>query len=169
MTTDNSAALKAGMTKAKAFITSDLTGRLNRLMGDMVSDMYAKMKEDVPGMTGNTQTSPAGAVYVNGVLESIDLGDGRKPPLQGKLRAGQVFSAGRVRYDGDIQKKTFKADVDTTGNMSQSDNYAFLESQQSGTNELKMTVVGGTEYLGQQQVADNYAKCEDEIPKYFKS
>ncbi len=48
------------------------------------------------------------------------------------------------------------------------DNYEFLESQQTGSKEFKATIVGGTEYRGHEQVADNFAKCQIEIDKYFK-
>ncbi len=165
MSTDNSAALKAGMAKAKAAIQADLTGRLSRLMGDMVSDMGKKIRDNAGGMTGNTWTSPAGAVYADGMLTDIRLG---AEPLRGKLKKGDIFPKGSVRFDGTRQKKAFKADIETTGNPSQSDNYEFLESQQTGSKEFKATIVGGTEYRGHEQVADNFAKCQIEIDKYFK-
>lgn len=165
MSADNSAVLKAGMAKAKSAIRADLSGRLSRLMGDMVSDLNNKIREKTGGMTGNTWTSPAGAVYTDGQLSDIQLGS---EPLQVKLRKGEVFSAGRERYDGSEQKKGFKASEDTTGRTSQLDNYLFLESQQSGSNEVKATIVGGTEYEGHEQVAENFAKCQMEIDKYFQ-
>lgn len=167
---DNSSILRVGAAKAKAFIAADLTGRLNHLTRDMVDDMKVRM-EALPGMTGNTKTSPAGAVYSNGVMQDIVLiggTDSTRKPLQSKLTKGAKFAAGRQRYDGDTQEHTFTAPFDSSGNLQQSDNYDFLESQQSGFNEFKATVVGATEYLGDVQVADNYAKCQMEIDNYFK-
>lgn len=73
-----------------------------------------------------------------------------------------------MRYDGDIQEADFKVPTPTTNRFQQQDNYDFLESQQSGANEFKATIMGGTEYLGHEQVTDNFAKCQLEIDKYFK-
>ena len=167
---DNSTALSKGATKARSIIRDDIMGRLNPLMYDMVSDMHSRMRKEVPGMTGNTMTSPAGATYAAGVMDDIVLVGANgtaNPPLQGKLKAGAKFTAGRERYDGDIQERTFTATVDTSGNTSQLDNYEFLESQQNGKG-FKMTVIGGTEYLGMMQVADNFTFCQQEADKYFK-
>ena len=165
MSADNSAALKAGMIKAKSTIRADLSGRLSRLMGDMIKDMENKIRADVGGMTGNTWTSPAGAIYINGILSDISLGE---TPLRDKLKKGDRFEKGNLRWDRDDQNKTFKASTQTTGHYQVNDNYEFLESQQSGSNEVKATIVGGTEYEGHEQVADNFAKCQMEIDKYFQ-
>lgn len=162
--TDNSAALRQGFAQAKAIITADLMPRLEKLTSDMVSDMVAKMNI-LPGMTGNTKTSPAGATYANGMFEQLFV-DGK--PIRRKLKQGDKFFAGQQRYDGDIQEYTFTAPTETSGNVQQQDNYDFLESQQTGANEFKATIMGGTEYLGHEQVTDNFAKCQMEIDKYFR-
>ena len=168
---DNSSILRVGTAKAKAFIAADLTGRLGNLTHDMVNDMKSRMDAELPGMTGNVRTSPAGATYANGALHDIVLvggTDSTRKPLQPKLTKGAKFAAGRQRYDGDTQEYTFTASLSSSGNFQQSENYDFLESQQSGSNEFKATIVGATEYLGDVQVADNFAKCQMEIDKYFK-
>ncbi|MCM1295397.1 MAG: hypothetical protein NC311_07620 [Muribaculaceae bacterium] len=161
---DNLSALRQGFAKAKAAIKADLMPRLNRLTADMVSDMEQKMRI-LPGMTGNTRTSPAGATYADGMFDTLYVGG---QPIQPKLRKGEKFFAGQTRYDGDIQEHTFTAHTDTKGNVVQQDNYDFLESQQNAPNEFKATIVGGTEYLGHEQVTDNFAKCQMEVDKYFK-
>lgn len=161
---DNSAALRQGTQKALALIRENIAVRLSNLMYDAVDDLEMRIKESVAGMTGNTWTSPAGAVYVNGVMEDLVLG---ADALQGKLLAGQVFSAGRERYDGDIQEHPFKATIDTTGRQSRIDKYEFLESQQSGKG-FKMTITGGTEYAGEVALTDNYTYVQQQADKYLK-
>lgn len=144
--------------------------RLGSLMSDMVSAMESDMRQ-LPGMTGNTRTSPAGATYANGVFEEMLLigkTSSTGAPIRVKLRQGDKFFAGQVRYDGEIQEHTFTAPIETSGNVQQQDNYDFLESQQSGAKEFKATIMGGTEYLGHEEVTDNFAKCQMEIDKYFK-
>lgn len=168
--TDNSAALRQGFAKAKGIIKDDLMPRLGSLMSDMVSAMESDMRQ-LPGMTGNTRTSPAGATYANGVFEELLLiGKTSRTgaPIRVKLRQGGRFPAGMERYDGDIQEHTFTATEETSGNIQQQDNYNFLESRQTGANEFKATIMGGTEYLGHEEVTDNFAKCQMEIDKYFK-
>lgn len=167
---DNSAALRNGTAKAKKLIKENIMLRLDNLLYDVVDDMHNRMKS-VPGMTGNTRTSPAGATYADGAIHDILIvggNDSVTPPLQGKLVKGSKFSAGRIRYDGDVQQRTFSAGTDTTGRTSQEDHYEFLESRQAGK-EMKMTVIGATEYLGHEQVEDNYVYCQDAAQRVFKA
>lgn len=166
---DNSAILTAGTKIAKNAISADIMARLGLLMNDCTSQMADRLSAEVPGMTGNARTSGAGATYSSlGQLSEINIsGDGMAPPLSAKLRKGQIFHAGRQRYDGEIQEADFKAEVDTSGNTAQKDNLAFLESQK-GDKDFKMVIVGGTEYLGQTQATDNFAYCQNNADRYFK-
>lgn len=167
---DNSATLTKGTQMMKNIISADILNRLSGLMTDVVSTMHNQMQVQVPGMTGNTQTSPSGAIYDNGAvadLMAVGATDGTRPPLQGKLRQGQLFRAGRVRYDGDIQEYTFKAKTDTSGKTTQEDNINFLQSRNPGKG-YDMTIAGGTEYLGATQVTDNFAYCQNVVSSYFQ-
>lgn len=167
---DNSAVLRSGQKIARQVISLDISSRLGALMQSCVGQMTSHLKDEVPGMTGNTQTSASGGTYIEGRLTEVNISgsnDGMSPPLSAKLRKGNVFKAGRQRYDGGIQESDFKADVDTTGNQSQKDNLDFLESQE-GEKGFKMLIVGGTEYLGQVQVSDNFAYCQNNVDRFFK-
>lgn len=168
---NNSAVLKAGTKIAKNVIALDVMGRLGKLMDDCTQQMSKKLSVEVPGMTGNARTSGAGATYDNeGTLAEINISgsnDGRTAPLSAKLRKGEVFKAGRQRYDGDTQRSDFIAKVETTGNTTQKDNLDFLESQEGGK-DFKMVIVGGTEYLGQEQVADNFGYMQNNVDRFFK-
>lgn len=161
---NNAQALRTGAAKAKQIIKDGIMVRLDNLLYDVISDLERRMMSETGGMTGNTWTSPAGATYADGVINEIMLGD---EPLMGKLRQGMKFHAGRERFDGTIQERTFTADTDTSGNESRKDKYRFLESQQSGKG-FKMTITGGTEYLGHQQLADNYVYCQGRTSDLFK-
>ena len=155
----------------KNIITADIMQRIGNLMNDCTTQMTSQLFKEVPGMTGNTRTSGAGATYTNqGEMLDINISgsnDGSAPPLSAKLRQGNVFKAGRQRYDGDTQESDFKASVDTSGNTAQKDNLQFLESQKGGK-DFKMVIVGGTEYLGQQQITDSFSYCQNMADKYFK-
>lgn len=166
---DNSSVLAQGTKIMKNIITADIMQRIGELMEDCTSQMESKLHAEVPGMTGNTRTSSAGATFNNkGELADVYIsGNGSDAPLSAKLREGQIFHKGRQRYDGRTQESNFKATVDTTGNTSQRDNYDFLASKKGGK-DFKMVIVGGTEYLGEQQVTDNYAYCETNADKYFQ-
>lgn len=168
---DNSSILKSGSKIAKNVIAADIMSRLGLLMNDCTAKMTSDLFANTPGMTGNTRTSGAGATYLNdGEMAEIIISgsnDGKNPPLSAKLRQGQIFKAGRQRYDGDVQEADFKADVDTSGNSAQKDNLAFLESQK-GDKDFKMVIVGGTEYLGQTQVTDNFGYMQNNVDKFFK-
>lgn len=165
MMIDNSKTLREGAAKARAIIGKDMTIRLSSLMYGVVEDLRNRVAGAVGGMTGNTWESPAGAVYVDGVMEETYLGN---KPMMGKLKPGMKFYEGVDRYDGTIQNRTFTADTDTSGNEARLDKYDFLESQQSGKG-FKMTVTGGTEYFpGMEQLVDNYLFCQQEADRYFK-
>lgn len=165
---DNSGVLAKGTAKAKKLIAAHLLKCMNNALDDVVADEHRRMSK-LPGMTGNTRTSPAGATYANGMFDNLILaGDTfARPPLRSKLRNGQIFPAGAERYDGDIQEYDFVARLDTTGNTSQEDNYDFLEAQQMGK-EIKMVVTGATEYLGNDQVTESYQYAQSAVTKHFQ-
>lgn len=163
----NAAALKAGTALAKNLIKEHLRQCMASALADVVSDQHIRMAK-LPGMTGNTRTSPAGATYVDGKLDGLEMAGQTfaQSPIRTKLRKGGVFPAGALRYDGDMQEYTFTASVETTGNTSQQDNYDFLESQQSGDG-IKMVVTGATEYLGNDQVTESYSYAQGAVGKHF--
>lgn len=164
----NASVLREGAKKARKLIREHIRQCMNNALEDIVSDQHNRMAK-LPGMTGNTRTSPAGATYVDGVFDNVQLAGHTcgAPPIRTKLRKGGVFPAGAIRYDGDVQERKFTAGVDTTGETSQQDNYNFLESQQSGSG-FKMTVVGATEYLGNDQVVESYSYAQTALPKHLK-
>ena len=167
---NNSATLRNGSKMAKNAIRTNILSRLNVALVDTIGDMQNKMMS-LPGMTGNTKTSPAGATYDNdGAMIDITVvgsTDGTRAPIRSKLKSGQTFKKESIRYDGSEQSKTFTAGVDTSGNTSQSDNVSFLNSQQGGK-DYRLVIVGASEYLGQQEVTDNYAWFENNVDRFFK-
>lgn len=170
MVKDNSAALREGLKKAKQIIRGDIVSRLVSLMDATIPDLRKRLRVEVTGMTGNTWTSPAGIVCVDGVMEEIRIDSVTNeiyPPVERKLTTGEIFEAGRKRYDGAIQDGDYLAVVKTTKHTSQVDHYALLESQQSGKG-FKMTISGGTEYAGMVSLTDNYAFVQQEARKYFQ-
>lgn len=166
----NSAILKAGTKIAKNVISADITSRLGLLMEDCIGTMRQQLEQHVSGMTGNTRTSPAGAVYSDGSIVQIHIvgeTDSVHKPLAPKLSIGNKWQKGRERYDDSSQKKTFEANFDTTRHYVQQDNLEYLNSQQ-GDKDFKMIVGGGTEYAGTEQVLDNFTYCQNNVDKFFK-
>lgn len=167
---DNSAILKAGSKIAKNTISLDIVSRLGLLMEDCVGTMRQQLEQYVGGMTGNTRTSPAGAVYSDGNIVQIHIvgeTDSVHRPLAPKLTIGNRWEKGSERYDEAPQKKTFEAKFDTTRHYVQQDNLEYLNSQQ-GDKDLKMIVGGGTEYAGLEQLLDNFSYCQNNVDKFFK-
>lgn len=170
---DNSAILKAGSKIAKNVITADVMRRLNNVMVNSMGDLDTKFNS-IPGMTGNAKTSGAAAVYNSeGQIEDYIISgenNGRNYPIQKRLTGGQVFEAGQTRYDGDTQKKDFKANVATSNNFIQKDNWESLESRQ-GDKDMKIVMVAGTEYFStygwDSYVTDNYGAFEEQSKIQF--
>lgn len=167
---NNSAVLQKGTQIAKNVISSDIVKRLGMLMEDCIGSMRQQLEHSVNGMTGNTRTSPAGAVYSDGSIVQIHIvgeTDNVHKPLSPKLSSGNKWTKGSERYDETTQKKTFEANIDTTRHYVQQDNLEYLNSQQGGK-DLKMLIGGGTEYAGLEQVLDNFAYCQNNVDKFFK-
>lgn len=158
----------------KNIISADIMKRLEVAMTETVKDLEDRFFQHIPGMTGNAKTSAAAATYNKGVMTDMSVSGQNtdKPyPIQKRLTRGDVFGAGRIRYDGDDQRGDFKADVETTNDYIQKDNQDFLEEQAVGK-DFKLSVISGTEYFKVRSwtpyQTDNYAWFKNNVSKYFQ-
>lgn len=98
-------------------------------------------------MTGNTVNSYAVGVYVKGSLVWIETSSRSIPnPLRRKLGKGERYYAGEWRWDGEIQKHTFTAQVSTNGTMEAERSIAFLQSYKPLPKGWAMVMCNGVEY-----------------------
>ena len=143
----NRDALKAGAARAKKIISGHISVNLQYALDEIVN-MVTKMRSDQKkhNMTGNTVNSYAGVLFVDGILKVVSQGQPGSKPLQGKLRKGQLFKKGRIRYDGDTQLGTFKAKVQTDGAMEPSLNLDFLKSYKPKIKGFEIVICNGVEY-----------------------
>jgi hypothetical protein len=142
---DNAALFDKGMTKATKLISQHLSKMLSGAADGLVADALERRIYSGHNMTGNTATSYAAGVYVNGSLQKVHR-DGRMKPLQRKLTVGQRFSAGRERWDGDVQERTFTAGVQTDGDYGYSSVRDWLQGLIPIKDGFQICVMSGVEY-----------------------
>ena len=127
-------------------------------------------------MTGNTINAYVVAVYVRGILCHIETPSGSmRLPLRKKLHGGEKFYAGVRRWDGDIQSKTFKAPIDTSGQTEPDESIRFIESFKPESNGFALVVCNGVEYATYQEnemnidvLTANFAYAKMFAPSMFK-
>ena len=108
----------------------------------------AEMLKEYGDMTGNTITSYSCGIYHDGSLVDILLSqDYKKPPVRVKLRLGEVFPKGSIRWGGGIQKYDFKADVDTDRGYGAPFAINFLRQYKPAISKgYSVVICTGTEY-----------------------
>lgn len=108
----------------------------------MVNEVFPSQQE-FRNLTGNTTTSYAFGVYVNGKLKAMGFNKDSKAPLRNKLVKGEVVSD-FVDYDGN-QRSYFRAEIDTDGSFGQTSSVLFLQGYRS-TARYSLIFTTGTEY-----------------------
>lgn len=141
--TNNRAALDKGFKKAKQIIFGHLYDQCIRLCDELVRD--ALEKEEFLSFTGNTITSFACGIYINGSLNyMVASGKNMKAPVHAKIQKGEtVFLANP--YAGEPRSVTGKVDIvyDLTGMET---SFRILQGLSPKTNGLSIVMTTGTEY-----------------------
>lgn len=155
---DNSAALSQGSAKMRAIID-------NHIANEILAKAARKLIDDATqgrihlghNMTGNTVNAYAAGVYARGTLTYIVTSSGTIPaPLRKKLGKGEKFYAGRQRWDGEIQKRTFKANIATNGSTEAERSIAFIRSYKDAPKDgYALVVCNGVEYAEFQDLVRN--------------
>lgn len=149
----NEAALRVGSQRAREIIARHV---LNVIL---VPAAKGIIKDATQGrisighnMTGNTVNSYAVGIYVKGQLVHIETSSGSIPrPLRRKLSRGERFYAGSQRWDGDVQKGTFTAQVSTNGTTEAERSIAFIQSYKPSPKGWTLVVCNGVEYATYQE------------------
>jgi hypothetical protein len=147
---DNAALFDKGMAKAAKLISQHLNKILSEAADDLVAEAFSHRVQVGHNMTGNTVTSYAAGVYDNGRLVKVHLG-GSKDPVQRKISPYDVFPAGRIRWDGDVQNGDFAAIVSTDRNYGYNSVREWLQGVVPTKNGFQICVMSGVEYASFQE------------------
>lgn len=100
-------------------------------------------QQEFRNLTGNTLTSYAFGVYVNGALRAMGFNKDAKAPLRNKLIKDEIVYD-FTDYDGNF-RDYFRAEVDTDAGYGQSSSVQFLQSYKSRA-KYSIIFTTGTEY-----------------------
>lgn len=100
-------------------------------------------QQEFRNLTGNTTTSYAFGIYINGALRVMGFNKDAKAPLRNKLVKGEVVYD-FIDYDGNL-RSYFQAEVDTDAGYGQTSSVQFLQGYKSKA-KYSIIVTTGTEY-----------------------
>lgn len=140
---NNKAALDRGFKKANRIIFGHLYDQSIRLCDALVRD--ALMKRDFQSFTGNTITSFACGIYVDGSLNyMVASGENMEAPVHAKVQNGQTVYL-KNPYEGNPRSTKGKVDIvyDMTGMET---SFRILQGLSPKTKGLSIIMTTGTEY-----------------------
>ena len=139
--------------------------------GDEMIDSILPSQAEFRNLTGNTLTSYAYGVYLNGEIQTIGMYSG-KDAIRVKLNKGEILR-GFTDYDGGL-RTYFKADVDTDRGYGNASSRNFLTGYKpKGKYSLIFTT--GTEYsaylenvLNMNVLTDGFMETQSDFLNSFK-
>lgn len=140
---NNKAALDNGFKKAKEIIFGHLYNQSIGLCDALVRD--ALIKKDFQSFTGNTITSFACGIYVDGVLNyMVASGEDMAAPVHAKIQKDEVVYLANP-YEGEARRTKGKVDIvyDLSGMET---SYRILQGLSPTTKGLSVLMTTGTEY-----------------------
>ena len=171
----NSAALQAGRAKLKQLVRQHINGILLNALDQLVQSAADERVRQGHNMTGNTVNAYAGGLFVDGRLNEISLCNPGHGPIRVKLRAGEKFIAGRIRWDGDMQDRTFEAKVDTDATAEPSAAISFIQSYKPQPDGWEIVVTNGVEYATYQETSmgidvltSAFGQAQSTVDSHFK-
>ena len=139
---DNARTLKEGLEKGYKMIVEHLYKQMYEQC-EMLLLEVPKHREFM-GFTGNTQTSYACGLYVDGKIEGIVVQNNwTNPPVHRKVRLGEWVYL-RKPYEG--FPRSVNGKVQTYGNYGQSTSIVFLKHYHAKKNHIQIVMTTGTEY-----------------------
>lgn len=125
--------------QAQPMIDNHIIGEMRKFGTEMI-DNIIPVKRGFKDLTGNTITSFAYGIYLEGNLVEVELYSG-DPPVRRKLSKGEIFDG--VDYDGN--KRYFIGTVDTNQSFGSETSISFL-SKYKTLNRYSIVFTTGTEY-----------------------
>lgn len=142
MAHDNAKILRDGLQKGYKIIVGNLFKQMYGFCERLLAEV-PKHREFL-GFTGNTQTSYACGIYVDGQLEGIVAQDNwTQPPLHKKVQMNQWLYL-RNPYEG--RSRSVRGKVRVSGDYGQNTSFQFLKSFKAKKNCIQIVMTTGTEY-----------------------
>lgn len=142
MAHDNAQILRDGLQKGYKQIIDYLFKQMYEFCERLLLEV-PKHREFL-GFTGNTQTSYACGIYVDGTLGGIVVqSNWNQPPVRKKIGSGQWVWL-RNPYEG--RTRSVRGKVRVTGDYGQTTSFQFLQSYKAKKNHIQIVMTTGTEY-----------------------
>lgn len=139
----NEESLNKGLKKAREIALGHIRKCLEDSCDELVNHAVAAYKSPIGAFTGNTITSYAIGLFLDGELVYYYSNDGIKPPVRVKLRKGERAT---LSPDWGGRTRTFVGGIDTDGGYGERFSYNFLQSYKSVTKGMELVMCSGTEY-----------------------
>lgn len=139
----NDRVLDEGLKKAREIALKHIYDCLIEACDNLVNDAVARYKSPIGSFTGNTVTSYAIGLFMDGKFSYYYANDGIKPPIRTKLRKGQKVL---LEPDWGGRTRSFTGIVDTDGGYGERFSYNFLSNYKSVVKGVELVMCSGTEY-----------------------
>lgn len=142
---DNSKAFDAGIKKARQIVSGYVFDCMTKACEELADDAVKNYRSPIGAFTGNTITSYACGLYMDGILSYYySNGDKMKSPVRAKLAKGETAFL-NPDYEGRSRKFTGKTDTDK--GFGEGFSFKFLSQYKSRVKKgLEIVVCSGTEY-----------------------
>lgn len=142
MNHDNAKTLKDGLTKGMRMIEQSFRDSLHYAAVELIH--RALQSKGYVGFTGNTQTSYACGIYVNGnLVEAVSAQNDMEAPVRHKIRNGKTVFL-KHPYEGVPRARTGAVDVD--GKYGAETSLSFLNNYHAPRGRICIVMTTGTEY-----------------------
>lgn len=138
----NAKALEEGLKKAREIAFEHVKQCLMDACDDLV-DHAVHAKYGWQNFTGNTITSYAIGLFIDGKFVYYYSNNGIKPPVRVKLKKGETVFL-NPDYDG--RSRSFTGIIDTDAGYGEPFSFEFLKSYKSHTKGIELVMCTGTEY-----------------------
>lgn len=139
----NERVLEKGLEKAREIAFNHVRDSLIKSCEALVNDAVSSYKSPIGPFTGNTITSYAIGLFLDGHLSYYYSNDGIKPPVRVKLKKGE---SARLSPDWGGRSRSFTGAVDTDGGYGEEFSRRFLSSYKAVKNGMELVMTSGTEY-----------------------
>lgn len=141
---DNRKELDSGIQLLKKKAYDHLVSCIENSCEELVNDAVSKYKSPIGSFTGNTITSYAIGLFLNGEFVFYYKDDSQKKPVRAKLKNGEWA---RLNPDYDGRNRSARGNVDTDGGFGSDYSYNFLKSYRPSNNVgIELVMCSGTEY-----------------------
>jgi len=168
----NEQTLDSGLKKARELAAKHIQQCLEDSCDELVNDAVQSYKSPIGAFTGNTITSYAIGLYIDGDFTYYYANDGIKPPVRAKLKKGERAI---LEPDWEGRTRSFTGIVDTDGGYGERFSFNFLSSYKSKVKGMELVMCSGTEYstyiettMKGNVLTDTFKKAQSILQTNFK-